>query len=498
MNKFIKNNSKTLILILFCFIIALISIFICSKNSPLYPFNNWVDENSFFTVAKGWAHGLIPYKDLFEQKGPLLFFLFLIGYIISQNSFFGIFILEVISFTVCLYWVSKIIRLFLRRQYVFYILPLFSSIICSSISFFHGGSAEEFCLSFLAISFYYFLNYFTKNELTYKQLFINGLIAGCISMIKFNLLGFWFAFMMCIFISKILKKEIKKSIISCFIFLSGMMVPILLFSIYFIIVGGFSEFINVYILFNINGYSIKMSLFRRVYEIYKLFINQLSLDFVILNLIDVGILYFIFSKRILKNWISKIFIILIILFSILGVYWGTVPYPYYFLFILFFIIFGLIALFYQLFDNQKLSRKKNIIILFIIFLISILQLFKSNNIEYMKNSKDSLIQYKFAKIINEKKNATLLNWQALDGGFYFAADILPNTYYFHKVNASLPKLEEELLEKIKSKKFDFIVVRCYKTFDPRNEILYDNYTLVSEGKEVMENIEFTYYLYRKN
>ena len=49
---------------------------VCSKNSPLYPMNDWVDVNCFFTVGRGMVHGLTPYLDLVDQKGPLLYALF--------------------------------------------------------------------------------------------------------------------------------------------------------------------------------------------------------------------------------------------------------------------------------------------------------------------------------------------------------------------------------------------------------------------------------------
>ena len=498
MKKILKKNKSKIINMLFCFIISIITLTVCSKNSPLYPFNNWVDENAFFTVGKSWAHGIIPYKDIFEQKGPLLYLIFMLGYFISNHSFLGIFIFEILGFTISLYYCSKIVNLYLDQKYIYYILPIFSAIICSSEFFVHGGSAEEFCFSFFAISLYYFLRHFSQKEITYKELLLNGMLAGCISMIKFNLLGFWFVFMMCIFISLLLKKQIKKAFVSCVYFVIGMLIPIGLFSIYFLSVHGFEEFITTYILFNSNNYTAKMLFSDRIAKIFEIFYSQLSSSFVIFNLIDVGLLYFLLNKKLIKDKFGKLALFLLILFSIFGIYWNVMSFPYYFLFILFFVILGLIAIYYQAFNNKKINKKTNLILMIITVVLFGVLLANSNNITYSKNKKSDLVQYKFAKIINKKKNATMLNYGFLDGGFYFAADILPNTKYFHKVNASLPKLEEELLEKIKSKKFDFIVVRCYKTFDPRNEILYDNYTLVSEGKEVMENIEFTYYLYRKN
>ena len=66
--KFNVQSFVLLILVSFC------SLLFCTKNSWLYSFNDWVDGNAFFTMGKGMVNGLVPYKDLFEQKGPLLYF----------------------------------------------------------------------------------------------------------------------------------------------------------------------------------------------------------------------------------------------------------------------------------------------------------------------------------------------------------------------------------------------------------------------------------------
>lgn len=71
-------------------IFSAIILFFCSKNSFLYFFNDWVDANAFFTMGKGMFNGLVPYKDLFEQKGPLLYLIYGIGYFIENDGFIGV------------------------------------------------------------------------------------------------------------------------------------------------------------------------------------------------------------------------------------------------------------------------------------------------------------------------------------------------------------------------------------------------------------------------
>lgn len=172
-------NSKYFVLI-FCLIISFIGITICSECSFLYPINYWVDANSFFTVGKSMLHGLVPYLDLFEQKGPILYYIYMIGTFISEKSFIGIYFLEIISYSVTLYYLSKIISLYLDKKYVYLILPIFLSIILTSHYFSLGGSDEGFILPFLSVSLYHFLLYIEKGNLSNKTLSIDGLMTGIV------------------------------------------------------------------------------------------------------------------------------------------------------------------------------------------------------------------------------------------------------------------------------------------------------------------------------
>ena len=92
------DNKKIIIAILL--VASIFTLLICSKNSPLYPYNDWVDGNAFFTMGKGMFNGKVPYKDLFEQKGPLLYLIYGIGYLISHDTFLGVYLLEVISYLI--------------------------------------------------------------------------------------------------------------------------------------------------------------------------------------------------------------------------------------------------------------------------------------------------------------------------------------------------------------------------------------------------------------
>ena len=53
---------------------AFIFVFYASATtSPFIDFKR-IDSYMFLIMGRGWSKGLIPYVDLFDQKGPAIFF----------------------------------------------------------------------------------------------------------------------------------------------------------------------------------------------------------------------------------------------------------------------------------------------------------------------------------------------------------------------------------------------------------------------------------------
>lgn len=92
-------------LILLCF--AFFTLLFFTKSSPLFYLNDWVDSNAYFTVGKGIIHGLIPYRDLFEQKGPLLYFIHAGAYLIERKNFTGVYVFQSIGLFISLLFAYK-------------------------------------------------------------------------------------------------------------------------------------------------------------------------------------------------------------------------------------------------------------------------------------------------------------------------------------------------------------------------------------------------------
>lgn len=342
----ISSKQYKWLIIVYCILNAILFLTICSKNSFLYAFNNWDDPNSFFTMGKGMANGYIPYKDLFEQKGPLIYAIHAIAYLISNRTFIGIFLFEIISFTVFLYYVSKIINLYTRKVHSLWAIPLTSFVILSSYVFIAGDSAEEFCLPLLAISLYSFLAYYkndSPNKMSTKTVILNGIIAGFVLWIKYNLLGFWLGFAGFLCIGLLLHKKVKEAFLTGIYFILGMAIASIPWIIYFGINGALYDMFNVYFLVNISSYSVQTSIINRLFTALKDALNYAKNLWLCSIITLIGYAYMMISKHSIPNKYGKIALTITILIATIGVYYGA-NHIYYFLILMPFMILGLVAI----------------------------------------------------------------------------------------------------------------------------------------------------------
>lgn len=486
-------------LLLFCFVIASIVLFFTSKSSPFYPTNDWVDANAFMTVGKGMMRGIVPYRDIFEQKGPILYLIFGIASLISDTSFIGVFILEIIFMTGTLYYSYLIMKMFLSDKASLLLLPIFLLLITTQASFTHGASCEEFMFLPEVITLYYFIKHFKKRELKYNEYFIVGLLAGIVLLTKYTSLGTWFAFQLLMIISYFKKKEYSKAFKTSLAFLSGMIIPIIAFLIYFAVNKGINDFINVYFIVNMTAYSEKITLIGRFIKLFMSFFMSLFNNGIIV--IALSILYPILIWKLSLKREVKWYLIIIYIFTILGAFYGLKNYVYYVLPVTFFMLFSLISI--ASFIKWAGIKKHYCYILSSIVMVAIVFSYLFSNNRYFHSvKKEDLFQYQFADIMKKDDNATMVNMGFLDVGLYLAADIYPNTYYFELQNFdydNYPNNEDAFKEYIKTKKTKYIVYIKKNKNDEflEEEKLKENYDIIVDERAYrFENRTYYAYLWR--
>ena len=493
------------ILLLWSMLLSALFIGLASKSSPLYPLNDWVDVNCFFTVGRGILDGLVPYRDLYEQKGPVLYFVYALISLFSKDSYWGVFLLEVITFGLFLYFSGKLCQLYTGKSKIVYlVIAVLAAAVVTSWSFTHGGSVEQHSLFMLVYGMYSVLRALKEQRaLTFVEAFTNGLFAGIILWVKYTTLGFYLGLALFILIWYLSDQTLRGKLLATIgQFLLGVIAVTAVVLTYFAVNGAVSDLFRVYFYENIFLYSedIPGSRWDSIWNCLKWAVTyNTNFGWMIWSA-----LFFLILKG-KGQWKAGLMALLSFTGLTIGTYWGGKPWDYYGLIFAAFCILGLIVWVEflratKLFDLWHRWIPKHILApiaamaLALSFLLSNTLQF-NQNLYFTQYSKEDTVQYRFAKTIQTVENATLLNFGFLDGGFYFASGAAPACRYFCYFNINPPQMWEEQDACIQNGDADFIVTRKYSL--DQYGVDSSKYQLVDEASNPFDqNTTFHYYLYQ--
>ena len=478
-----------------CGLTAVGVITVCSKCSPLYPFNDWVDANCFFTVGKAMRSGMVVYRDLWEQKGPFLYALHGIASLISDDSFFGVYLLEAAAAFCFLYCSFQMLRLLICDKQTLIAIPILAAVVYTSPAFCHGDSAEELCLPILAYTLLVSFRAFSGDrDISPREYLLVGIGAGLVFWTKYTMVGFYLGWYLVPAFLYVQKKQWRKLWTSVWSVAAGVGIATVPFVIYFGLNHAIRDWLEVYIYNNLFLYTINegetagAGLVQNLLSGYAFSLRS-GLSLVVCTL--VGLVWLVLTE----NRKIAFHLFLTILLTFVVTFMGGRQYDYYTFSLAVFVPFGIGGL-VNLFGKQStltyrmLSRKAAAVVL-TIFCIAF-SLVTTQNRYLLGVEKEELPQYQFREIITQKENPTLLNYGFLDGGFYIVSDILPNCKAFCKLNIPLKEMNDMQEQYVKDGLCDFIVTRDY-------ELHADNYQCVAQSQ--FRNKEGTvqaYYLYQMN
>lgn len=183
-----KEVANSLLRILFWAALSAGFLFLFSySTSPFYA-NCWGhDSADFQLLGRDWADGLLPYRDLFELKGALLFLLDAIGYGIGGRH--GVFLIQILFFVFFLEAAYQSCLLFTGRRAALVVPVCMLAILCRTFD--EGNMTEDWSLPFLAFSFLFVLRWAKGYSEGRKEhppwyAFVYGFCFGCIFFVRVN------------------------------------------------------------------------------------------------------------------------------------------------------------------------------------------------------------------------------------------------------------------------------------------------------------------------
>ena len=484
--------SRRRLAFLFIFFSSVLTITLFSKSSPLYPLNDWVDANCFLTTGKAILSGQVLYREVYEQKGPVLYFLHALCALVSDASFLGVWLLEILCCTAYAWTGWKLI---VRRckSSSFLLIPGLLFLTFTTVSFASGDSAEEIALPLVAFSFAVGMNTDWKHALpTSRQALIVGITAGLVLWIKYTLCGFYIAFAFVVLAASLAQKRYREILSLAIAFLLGILLSSLPVLFYFTFHHALPDLWTAYFINNISYYS--PSAGGRSRGGRQSIIDTLAgfalENPVFLILIAAGFLYAVLKKR-----SEAIFLVVSLLGCLPFIALGTKPYPYYAFILAAFSMYGWVPfslLCSRLFEKHHLLQRMACCLLS--FLMGMYAFHASLNTYMLGTPKEDMPQYRFARTILETENATLLNYGFLDGGFYTAAGITPTSRFFCTLNLQLTEMNQSLSASVKRGETTYVITRGKKLSGDTPYVLIDTASgLYQSNAEAPRR--FTYYLY---
>lgn len=455
-----------MVILLVC---SVVIVTLCSECSFLYPINTWCDPNYYLVVARKMAEGQVLYRDIFEQKGPIIYFLHFIAYQFFGNNFIGIYFLELILCFAVVLLLTRILGMYLDLDAEVLIGTICAmAVIYTGKTFVTGDSAEEICFPFMLYGLYLILKFDKGVRLLNIQYFFIGCACGFIFWTKYTLLGCYIGIAAYFLITQIRRKKYKELIRCIVLVMAGIAVVSTAVLLYFIIHRAVGDLVFVYFTSNTKFYTTKVSFAEWVKEaaerIALLYFYTCPLS---AGLSGIGIVY-LSRKHEFRA------LVLILFTTAVPLIVGKNIWTYYFYPLQMFMPFGFIPI---------LRSKGKVMALSLAIICSIMVGFQA----YENKSQDLSWLYAFKPWIQQAENPTLYLYQCFDTEFYTAYNIIPEEKYFATWNNRFPEMLQAQENAARNGNHDFII--------SENEIRINGYQRIAQSYEKSTN--HTFYLYER-
>ncbi len=451
------NHNRNIIIsiVLYVFLILLL----VSPDSYTHDLLDRTDSAWFFTCGKAWMNGMTPYVDFADSKGPLLWFIYGVGYLISPYNYIGVFWLSVILYSFVYFWIYKTSNIFLNDPRLSFICAILLSLSFFCPWFHDEVRAEDWCQLFISWSLYRACDmiYGSNTRHNYYLSFsIFGLCLLATLLIKYNITVMLAGIVAYCFYYAIRKRiSLYKIFISS---ISGAFLGVLPFMLYFLYKGNLSDFINEYFLNTFKTIQDSNSISNYIHE-WLLTMGHPER----MILFALSIAGALLMGKSVKN--DKYFF----LYSFLCFYAIAIhhAFEFYLCSCLIFILWFIISFVSRYKDYMR--GKKNIIVLaatvlaFItIFNYTFAGGYLINNL-FFKDTQYRKDLYNIGYLMSQVPKPTIIYFQSTDHGYGVLADALPGSKYWSSQTGATTEMEQVQVHDVLSGKSDFVMIDNVKS-----------------------------------
>lgn len=240
------NLTKNLaIVIVFSSLLIVAAILFLANINKGFPYR---DSGVFLYFGQQILQGQIPYRDIWDHKPPLIYFLNALGLIAGKGEIAGVWFLEFIFFSANAFLSFFTIKKIWGTVWAIAITPALLTTLALSLE--GGNLTEEYSVTFILLSLYLFISNMYESTTSYIKNFFLGTLFALVFFLKPNATAFFLALLLTYFFQFIVGKRailIKQVFIPYILGLLFIIIP--LFS-YFTFHQSLSNFLDSIFRFN--------------------------------------------------------------------------------------------------------------------------------------------------------------------------------------------------------------------------------------------------------
>ncbi len=258
-----SNTKKQLTDVVFCACLA----FTVSTLFRLFPGSNRPpveDSSVFLYIGKRMTEGKIPYLDLFDHKGPILYFIEYLGILISKTDYTGVWLLELFNILITVILMRKLGRITSDRASSVLLAVLLCAGICGWKIWQGGNFAEEYALPWITLAAVEFFLFFKTGSYRQSEIILLGVGFAVVFLLRANMIAIWAVLMPIVLIVFVKEKRFSDIIRCSVLFILGVATVLLPVLIYTLRTGSTEALWQDYIRFNISYTNDASSLSERL------------------------------------------------------------------------------------------------------------------------------------------------------------------------------------------------------------------------------------------